>query len=68
VRYGCVWKYIPFRSLRTVTLAETTENRLSLNLALPEGETLPKIFDASRRAELEQFRDKIKALIESPGT
>jgi len=63
VKYGGVWKYLPLRSLRSISLTEASNNLLNLVITLTHDETIKRTFEISNRLELEQFRDKIKPLI-----
>jgi len=62
VKYGGVWQYIPLKSIRSITLVDAPNSRLSLTITLSSGDTIKKVFNVSRQPELEQFRDKIKGV------
>jgi hypothetical protein len=59
-RYGGVWQYIPLSSIRSVNLANLSDDLLTLAITQSSGNTLKKIFAVSRKPELEQFCQKIK--------
>ena len=61
--YGNVWQYIPFRSLRSASLTEETDNVLNLCFCLSPDTHLERIFAASNRREMEHFRNEIERLI-----
>jgi hypothetical protein len=62
-RYGGVQRYIPLRSILSVTLEEQENDLLALSIHLSSQESLTKFFEVSARHEVEQLRDEIAKLI-----
>jgi hypothetical protein len=61
-RYGGIWKYLSLRGIEAVTISEITENRLLLTIQCQQGTKIEKLFEASNRSQLEQFRSNFQAL------
>ena len=57
--YGGVWQFIPLHALESVTLSEAGDERLALSIRHRPGETVERLFDASRRTELEALCARI---------
>jgi hypothetical protein len=64
-RYGGIWQYVPLRSVESVSLSETSNERLTLSIRLRSGRTIESIFEISNLPELEQFRSQLQWLIET---
>jgi hypothetical protein len=60
--YGGIWRYIPLRSIVSVSQAETADGLITLSLQLSLGGQIDRIFSGSQKNELEQLRQKIEAL------
>ncbi len=61
-RYGGIWQYLPLRDIETVTISETADNRLLLTIQCQKTTKIEKLFDASRRPELEQFCSRLQTV------
>lgn len=64
-RYGGVWQFFPLSCLDTLTLLENADKRLTLSIQCRSGQTIEKLFEASRQPELEQFCSQLQTLIDS---
>jgi hypothetical protein len=60
--YGGIWQYIPLRCIESITLSEAARDRLTLSIHCQPGRTIEKLFEASKRAELEQLRSRFQTL------
>lgn len=58
-KHGGVWQYIPLRAIASTSLQETSEDLLTLTVALTSGHTLNKIFESSNKDELELLRKQL---------
>ncbi len=63
-RYGGVWQYLPLSCIDRLTLSETAEERSLLSIQCNSGKTIEKLFEASNRAELQQFCAQLQTLID----
>jgi hypothetical protein len=54
-RYGGVWQYIPLCSITSATLSKPINDRITLSITLSSNETIEKLFEVSRKSELEQL-------------
>jgi hypothetical protein len=62
--YGGIWHYIPLRSIVSVSLEGQVKNLITLSFHLFPNGHLKKVFESSKKYELEQLRNKIQELIE----
>ena len=66
VRYGGIWNYVPLSQLQDLIIEDTSDGLVNLTIILPAGDSLPMHFASKRRAELEQFVQKVKETIKHP--
>ena len=63
-RYGAVWQFIPLRAIESVALSEAADERLLLSIRHRPGARIERLFEASRRGELEQLCAQLRTLVE----
>lgn len=62
-RYGGVWRYIPLRSIVSVSLAEQANDLLTFSIELSGNDRLDKVFAAAHKHALEQLQNEVKKLM-----
>lgn len=62
-RYGSVWQYLPLHCIESVQISEAANPCLMLSIHSHSGKTIEKLFEATKRSELEQFCSKLQTLI-----
>lgn len=63
-RYGGVWQYVPLRNIASVELIEAVDGLITLSLKLTYGnQKLNKVFEASSKKELENFKKNLEQII-----
>ncbi len=64
-RYGGMWQYIPLEKISTVSLAERKDGRFVLSIALPGGDCIRSLFEASKKEEIEALLSRLGGRFQS---
>ncbi|MFN8432855.1 MAG: hypothetical protein U0V18_02490 [Anaerolineales bacterium] len=62
-RYGGIWQYIPLRCVDSLTVEETTNDRVKLLIRCQPDAVIEKVFDRSNLVELQHFCADLQTLI-----
>ncbi len=67
-KYGGIWNYIPRRKITSLSLAEHTDNTLTLSIGLPENDMICSVFSISNKPDIDALINKISISIPVLGT